>query len=285
MDAQRKESLARTMLGCLIEESRAHGVWVPDSIVDVLDKRDASFQNLWDATRAMMNVRPPWKASPQFLIAQDELLPDLIAEAGICTVADAEPCEGDARMSLWRGDITTLAADAIVNAANSGMTGCWQPLHYCIDNAIHTFAGVQLRAEMASIMEAQGHEEPTAHARITGAYNLPSKHIIHTVGPIAKGRLTEERRRQLARCYTACLDTANAHDCLSIALCCISTGVFGFPRKEAAEIAVRTVREWLADHSDSPMVVVFNVFGDEDEAIYRDLLQLDQKGASHVQIR
>ncbi|MCF2706810.1 protein-ADP-ribose hydrolase [Arcanobacterium haemolyticum] len=223
----------------------------------------------------MMNVRPPWRARPEFLTAQDELLSTLISEKGISTVADAIPCQEDARMLLWRGDITTLATDAIVNAANSGMTGCWHPLHSCIDNAIHTFAGVQLRAEMASLMEEQGHEEPTAHARLTSAYNLPAQYVIHTVGPIANGKPTDEHRQQLANCYTACLDTAAAHDCLSIALCCVSTGVFGFPQREAAEIATRTVRQWLVDHPQSPMRVVFNVYGETDEAIYRDVLEFE----------
>lgn len=251
-----------------------HGRWVPGDAERLLSDPQASFDDLWLVFRSMVNVRPPWPASPEFLEDQDLLLPALIEQAGVHTVADAEPSPGDRRMLLWRGDITTLQADAIVNAANSAMTGCWQPLHYCIDNAIHTYAGVQLRALMASIMEAQGHEEPTGHAKITPAFNLPSKHIIHTVGPIASGRPTDTHRRQLALSYRACLDTAYANDCLSIALCCISTGVFGFPQEEAASIAVRTVREWMAEHPESALIVVFNVFGEVDEALYRRQLNL-----------
>lgn len=272
MDAQRKLELVRFLVQELIDEARQHGTWVAPEFVSAAEDADASFDQLWLAFRALVNIRPPWPASSQFLVAQDELLQGLIEEAGISTMADATPFHGDARIRLWRGDITTMATDAIVNAANSQMTGCWQPLHYCIDNAIHTYAGVQLRAEMAAIMEAQGHEEPTGHAKITPAYNLPSKHIIHTVGPIASGRPTDEHRRQLAQSYTACLDTAHAHDCLSIAFCCISTGVFGFPQGEAASIAFSTVRAWYDAHPDSSLVCVFNVFGDADEALYRQLL-------------
>ena len=274
MNPDRKEALARFVLDYLVKEARSHGAWVLDDAAAVAADPSASFESVWLAARAMMNVRPPWKASAEFLMAQDELLAALIAEMGVSTLASCEACSNDARIRLWRGDITTLAVGAIVNAANSGMTGCWQPLHYCIDNAIHTFAGVQLRVKMAELMEAQGHEEPTGQARITSAYNLPAKHIIHTVGPIANGRPTDEHRTQLAHSYRACLDTAEAQDCLSMAFCCISTGVFGFPQREAAEIALETVREWLASHTDSPLIVIFNVFGESDEAIYRELLGL-----------
>jgi O-acetyl-ADP-ribose deacetylase (regulator of RNase III) len=178
----------------------------------------------------------------------------------------ADPC-----LRLWRGDITTLAADAIVNAANSQMLGCWVPGHFCIDNAIHSYAGVQLRAECARVMAAQGHEEATGLAKVTAAYNLPAQHVIHTVGPIADGHPTDLHRRQLASCYESCLDLAGSLGLRSLAFCCISTGVFGFPQREAAQIAVRTVRAWL-DGADAGMTVVFNVFGDEDERIYQELL-------------
>ncbi|MCI8468974.1 MAG: protein-ADP-ribose hydrolase [Eggerthellaceae bacterium] len=274
MDATRKEDLARQLVGYLVEEARAHGRGVPGDIAGLAADPRAGFDRLWPAFRALVNVRPPWPAQPSFLVAQDELLPALIEEAGVSTVADAEPSPLDGRVRLWRGDITTFACDAIVNAANAQMTGCWQPLHYCIDNAIHTFAGVQLRAETAALMAAQGHDEPTGHAKVTGAYNLPAKHVIHTVGPIAAGRPTAEHRRQLARCYEACLDAAAARDCLSLAACCVSTGVFGFPQDEAARIAVATVRGWYADHPDSALITVFDVYGDGDEALYRDLLGL-----------
>ena len=227
----------------------------------------------WLQFRALVNTRPPWPASSEFLGLQDELLRGMIAESGVHEIGEALVSPADGRLRLWRGDITTLAADAIVNAANSQMLGCWAPLHYCIDNAIHTFAGVQLRIECARIMSEQGHDEPTGRAKITPAYNLPSKRVIHTVGPIANGRPTALHREQLASCYKSCLDAASAEDLRSVAFCCISTGVFGFPREEAAEIAVRTVREWLDAHS-SEMVVVFNVFGEADELIYRRILGL-----------
>ena len=160
-----------------------------------------------------------------------------------------------------------------MNAANSQMLGCWVPGHHCIDNAIHTYSGVQLRAECARIMDAQGHEEPTGAAKITDAYNLPAKHVIHTVGPIANGHPTDLHRNQLASCYRSCLDLAVDHGLRSIAFCCISTGVFGFPQREAAAIAVQTVGDWLsANRSD--MTVVFNVFSGKDKSIYAELLGL-----------
>jgi O-acetyl-ADP-ribose deacetylase (regulator of RNase III) len=188
-------------------------------------------------------------------------------------VGEAEPSPADGRLRLWRGDITTLAADAIVNAANSQMLGCWVPGHHCIDNAIHTFAGVQLRLACALLMQAQGHEEPTGQAKVTDAYNLPTKRIIHTVGPIANGLPTARHRAELASCYRSCLDAAAAEGLHSLAFCCISTGIFGFPQEEAAGIAVRTVRAWL-DEAATDLVVVFNVFGAKDELLYRGLLGL-----------
>ena len=154
------------------------------------------------------------------------------------------------------------------------MTGCWAPLHYCIDNAIHTFAGVQLREACANLMAAQGHPEPTAQAKVTDAYNLPARYVIHTVGPIADGRPTDTHRRQLTECYQACLDAVAGAGLASIAFCCISTGVFGFPQAEASSIAVATVRRWLDEHPDASMTVVFNVFSETDEHLYRPMLGL-----------
>ena len=231
----------------------------------------ADATELWDAFRALVNTRPPLPADDGWLAEQDELLQAKIAEAGIATVDDAAVCPDDERLRVWRGDITTLEADAIVNAANSALLGCWVPGHFCIDNAIHTFSGVQLRIACNDIMQAQGHEEPTGTAKITDAYNLPSKHVLHTVGPIANGYPTDEHREQLASCYRSCLDLAAAYKLRSVAFCCISTGVFGFPQEEACEIAVRTVRTWLADH-DADMTVVFNVFGKRDEQLYQSAL-------------
>ena len=186
----------------------------------------------------------------------------------------------DAFLYLWQGDITTLAADAIVNAANSAMTGCYIPNHRCIDNAIHTFAGVQLRLYCHAYMQEQAgkkgasYAEPTGQAMLSPAYNLPSKFILHTVGPIVGDALTEEDGKLLASCYTSCLNLASRHQLESIAFCCISTGEFHFPNDRAAEIAIRTVRDWLMKHPSSTVTkVVFNVFKNEDLEIYRSLLQ------------
>lgn len=259
MNLDRKKEL----LGYLVEglcAERGHAVPFTENVGE-----------LWKTFRALVNTRPPMPAGSSWLEAQDELLAGLIEEEGIASVEDGVVCSFDDRIRLWQGDITTLAADAIVNAANSQMLGCWVPGHHCIDNAIHTFAGVQLRLECAHIMAAQGCEEPTGCAKITAAYNLPSRHVIHTVGPIANGRPTELHRAQLASCYRSCLELAQENNLSSIAFCCISTGVFGFPQREAAEIAVRTVGEWL-DHTGAQITVVFNVFSDKDYDIYNDLL-------------
>ncbi len=234
----------------------------------------SSTEELWDFFRACVNTRPPMQASEAFLADQDELLRGMIGEAGIATLQNATQSTVDERLFLWRGDITALEVDAIVNAANSQMLGCWVPGHFCIDNAIHTFAGVQLRYECNEIMQAQGHEEPTAQAKITQAWNLPSKRIIHTVGPIAMGSPTELHAAQLAQCYEKCLDAAASENLHSIAFCGISTGVFGFPADKASKIAVRTVRDWLDKHPDANMQVIFNVFSKSNELLYRELLQL-----------
>lgn len=217
--------------------------------------------------RALMNVRPPEPVGEDFLKIQDEYLQTELSEKGVTDIADLSPAEDN--IYLWRGDITTLKCGAIVNAANSGMTGCYQPCHNCIDNCIHTFAGVRLRLECAGIMEKQGCPEPTGQAKITQAYALPCDHVIHTVGPIVSGKLTAEHCRLLESCYQSCLELAVQNGIDSIAFCCISTGVFGFPKKEAAEIAVRTVRDFLKSHS---IKVIFNVFGSEDYDIYRKIL-------------
>ena len=234
-----------------------------------------SNDDLFAGFRALVNTRQPLPASKDFIQAQDELLQALITEKGVSRVEDADQAPDDPRIRVWQGNIVTFAADGIVNAANSQMLGCWQPGHHCIDNAIHTFAGIQLRAECSQLMQAQGHEEPTGSAKITGAYNLPAKHVIHTVGPIADGHPTPQHREQLASCYSSSLDLAHEQGLSSIALCGISTGIFGFPREEAARIAVKTVRAWLAKHPASKLVVVFDVYGAEDEATYRHLLGME----------
>ncbi len=250
------------LVGCLLEE---RGERSPTGLDGETEAR------LFNRFRALVNTRPPQLASAEFLQVQDRVLRGMIAEAGVTDASALPPALSDARLSLWRGDITTLAADAIVNAANSQMLGCWVPGHFCIDNAIHTFAGVQLRAECARLMEAQGYPEPTGMAKVTPAYNLPSRWIIHTVGPIADGCPTKVDGGLLSDCYRSCLDAAADLGCETLAFCCISTGVFGFPQKEAAAIAVSTVREWLEAHR-SAMRVVFNVFSQKDEEIYHELL-------------
>lgn len=204
------------------------------------------------------------------LSVQDEYLLQVNAEKGVVTLSDMEEIQPD--IYIWKGDITRLKVGAIVNAANSGMTGCYQPCHNCIDNCIHTYAGIQLRITCARIMEAQGYEEPTGQAKITPAYNLPCDYVIHTVGPVVWGKLTEEHEELLASCYQSSLEIAGANKVDSIAFCCISTGIFMFPNERAAEIAIKTVKEYK-EKTGSSMKVIFNVFKDLDEDIYRELLR------------
>ncbi|MDO4962173.1 MAG: protein-ADP-ribose hydrolase [Eubacteriales bacterium] len=220
--------------------------------------------------RGLMNVRMPGEIGADFLEVQNEYLKEELAEKGIVTLEEIQ--FSDESIGIWKGDITRLAVDAIVNAANSGMTGCYVPNHTCIDNCIHTFAGVQLRCECGRIMRIQGYEEPTGKAKLTPGYNLPAKHVLHTVGPIVQGRVTRHDEELLASCYTSCLDLAAENGLESVAFCCISTGVFHFPNQRAAEIAVQTVREYLKKDS-SVKKVIFNVFKDMDEQIYRELLE------------
>lgn len=221
--------------------------------------------------RSLFNVRMPKPVSKEFLKIQDQYLTERNSERGITDVENLTPVSSDNRLYIWQGDITTLRCDAIVNACNSQMLGCFSPMHACIDNFIHTYAGVQLRLKMNEIMEAQGHEEPTGQAKITSGYNLPAKYILHTVGPIIQWEVTKEDEELLASCYRKCLELAAENGAESIAFCCLSTGVFRFPQKRAAEIATSTVKEFLA--SDSRVKkVIFNVFKDEDLKIYEGLL-------------
>ncbi len=220
--------------------------------------------------RSLVNVRMPAPVSEEFLEIEDAFLKEETKRKGVTHFADLTPVEKD--IYLWQGDITTIDTQAIVNAANSQLLGCFAPCHACIDNCIHTFAGVRLRSKCGEIMRAQGHEEPTGKAKITPAYNLPCKYVIHTVGPIVQGSLTKRHEDLLASCYRSCLDIAEENNVESIALCCISTGVFMFPNQRAAEIAVDTVKAWLAE-TGSQMKVVFNVYKDLDLKIYSELLQ------------
>lgn len=222
--------------------------------------------------RSLVNIRPAVKADEDYLEAEDRFLREEMSRRGITDISELVPCEDG--IYLWQGDITLLRCGAIVNAANSGLTGCWRPCHGCIDNAIHTFAGVRLRYECSKIIEKQGHEEMTGGAKLTKAYNLPCEYVIHTVGPIVNGRLTPRHCEALRSCYVSCLETAVENHIDSIAFCCISTGVFGFPQKKAAEIAVETVREF---RKNNDIRVIFNVFKDEDAEIYGRLLGQNKK--------
>lgn len=220
--------------------------------------------------RALMNVRTPKECPPLFWQIQDAYLAEETKEKGITRLEDLP--EVQPGIYLWQGDITTLACDAIVNAANSGMTGCYVPNHRCIDNCIHTYAGMQLRLDCARMMQRQGFPEPTGQAKITPAYNLPCRYILHTVGPIIQWKVTRTDRELLASCYRSCLELAAENSLESVAFCCISTGGFHFPNEEAAEIAVKTVKDFLEKES-SVKKVIFNVYKDLDKEIYENLLR------------
>lgn len=227
--------------------------------------------------RSLMNIRMPGYLSPEILQLQDEYLHARAEEKGIVTLADIPVTEGV--ISIWQGDITRLAADAIVNAANSQMLGCFVPMHTCIDNCIHTFAGIQLRFECSRQMTrlraryGSSYEQPTAVPMLTDGYNLPAKKVIHIVGPIVSGRLTLAHEQDLADCYTNTLDMCAENGLRSLAFCCISTGVFRFPPERAAQIAVKTVRDWLVEHEGTMDRVIFNVFSDRDRNIYEALFK------------
>ena len=282
----RLEWLCRYLLD---ENPRYRQMPVPDSL-----------QERRDLFRALMNVRPPMPASEEFLRMQDEELQAQLTKKGLVTLADLDdswrsserPAEtvseglsrgligreprgsfgGRAPAKVWQGDITRLKVDAIVNAANSQMLGCFVPLHRCIDNAIHSAAGVQLRLACEEMMH--GTEEPTGSARITPGFNLPAKYVIHTIGPIVTTPLPlRQQEAQLASCYTSCLDLANKYGLASIAFCCISTGEFRFPNDQACEIAVSTVRSWMTSHPESSVkTVIFNTFKDIDHELYQNAL-------------
>lgn len=242
----------------LAERGEYTDIRVPD---DLSEKRKL--------LRSLMNVRPPVPVSAEFLAVQDSYLQERLAERVITRPEDLAPVRPG--LYLWQGDITTLAADAIVNAANSQMLGCFVPCHGCIDNAIHTFAGVQLRLACSQIMAQQGRAEKTGSAKITPAFNLPCRYVLHTVGPIVHGRLAERDKQLLASCYRSCLTLADQNGVQSIAFCCISTGEFHFPNERAAQIAVETVKAYK-EQTGSKMEVIFNVFKEIDADIYRKLL-------------
>ena len=225
-------------------------------------------KNQFHLFRSLVNVRPPMPVSSHFLKIQDEYLQSELSGKGITDIESLTTIEED--LYLWQGDITTLKCGAVVNAANTQMLGCFCPCHGCIDNAIHTFAGVQLRLECDNLMKQQGHEEQAGQAKITPAFNLPSRYVLHTVGPIIQGKLKQSDCELLAGCYGSCLALAEKNKVTSIAFCCISTGEFHFPNEKAAEIAVQAVRNYKSQ-TQSKIKVVFNVFKDMDYEIYRKL--------------
>ena len=257
-------------LDTLVEAFKADSVQYKDL------KRPEDNENKRRILRSLMNIRMPKKLDDSVLAVQDEYLRERIREKGVVGLSDIPEIKDG--MSIWQGDITHLAVDAIVNAANSQMLGCFVPMHTCIDNCIHTFAGVQLRAECNRQMNqlrvryGRDYEQPTAVPMLTDGYNLPAKKVVHIVGPIVEGRLTTALEQDLANCYRNTLDLCAENALRSVAFCCISTGVFRFPNKRAAEIAVDTVSKWLDEHKERIDRVIFNVFKDEDKAYYEELL-------------
>lgn len=251
-----------------------------DYLIETLRAEDAHYAKLEipqspqgkrSLLRGLLNVRPARPVTQMFLQVQNQYLQTERDSMGVVPLSACEPT-GNPRLLLWQGNITKLAASAIVNAANSALLGCFIPSHNCIDNAIHSAAGVQLRLACASIMAKQGAPEPTGAAKITKGYNLPANYVLHTVGPIVNGPLTAQHRALLAKCYSSCLALAAQHKLGSVAFCCISTGEFHFPPKEAAQIAVQTVTNYMATHT-TPEKVIFNVFKNEDYALYKRILR------------
>lgn len=256
---EQRQALIRRLLA---EDRRYRGLTVPEDE-----------QGQRDLLRSLMNVRPPRPVDGDFLRLQDEYLAAERESRGVTDGEALAPIPTDERIVLWQGDITTLKVDAIVNAANSGLRGCFYPLHGCIDNLIHSRSGVQLRLLCDEIMVRQGHEEPTGQAKLTPAFNLPCSYVLHTVGPIIRGAPSRRDGELLASCYRACMALAAEQGCASLAFCAISTGEFHFPKEEAARIAVTTVREVLAGEPRLRRVI-FCVYSDESLAVYRRVLEL-----------
>jgi len=267
----KKKMTQKQRLDTLVEAFKADSVQYKDL------QTPADTEGKRRILRSLMNIRMPKKLDDSVLTVQDEYLRERVLENGIVTLSGIPVIRNG--MSIWQGDITRLAVDAIVNAANSQMLGCFVPMHTCIDNCIHTFAGVQLRAECSRQMNllrekyGRDYEQPTAVPMLTDAYNLPAKKVIHIVGPIVRYELTPELEKDLADCYLNTLDMCLDHNLKSVAFCCISTGVFHFPNKRAAEIAVSTVDSWLSQHPGAIERVIFNVFKDEDKKYYEELIR------------
>lgn len=270
-NSMKKKMTQKQRLDTLVEAFKADSVQYKDL------QTPADTEGKRRILRSLMNIRMPKKLDDSVLTVQDEYLRERVLENGIVTLSGIPVIRNG--MSIWQGDITRLAVDAIVNAANSQMLGCFVPMHTCIDNCIHTFAGVQLRAECSRQMNllrikyGKDYEQPTAVPMLTDAYNLPAKKVIHIVGPIVQYELTPELEMDLADCYLNTLDMCLDHNLKSVAFCCISTGVFHFPNKRAAEIAVSTVDSWLSQHPGDIERVIFNVFKDEDKKNYEELIR------------
>lgn len=255
--SQRRIYLIESLLK---EREEYHDIQIPENEMDQKS-----------LLRALINVRLPKEMDAQFLSIQNAYLQEETKLKHVTKVSDLTPIQD--RIYLWQGDITALECDAIVNAANSGMTGCYIPNHTCIDNCIHTYAGIQLRLDCDKIIKEQGHEEETGKAKITKAYNLPCQYVLHTVGPIIQRKVTKKDCELLRSCYWSCLELADQYNIKTIAFCCISTGVFHFPNDMAAQIAVDTVKEY---QKNSEIEVIFNVFKDQDKFIYQQILGYNQ---------
>ena len=266
----KEKTLQEQRLDMLVEAFKADSVQYKD--LQTPEDNEGKRQIL----RSLMNIRMPKKLDDSVLTLQDQYLRERILEKGVVGLADIPEVKDG--MSIWQGDITRISVDAIVNAANSQMLGCFVPMHTCIDNSIHTFAGVQLRAECNRQMNrlriryGKNYEQPTAVPMLTNGYNLPAKKIIHIVGPVVENQLTSALEKDLADCYRNTLDLCAENGLRSVAFCCISTGVFRFPNQRAAEIAVETVSKWLVEHRGQIERVIFNVFKDEDKVYYEELL-------------
>ena len=258
LDAKGKREATETLLKWLLRER------------GMIAAFSATTEKKRALVRAYMNERPAHPLPAEMIAVQDRLFWTESLERGIVSPESLGQKNG---ISLWQGDIRRLAADGIVNAANKGLLGCFLPNHNCIDNVIHSAAGMQLRDDCAKLIAAQGHEEDCGDCKLTRAYNLPSKYVLHTVGPMVRREVTENDRAMLRSCYQACLDLAAEAGLASVAFCCISTGVFSFPQAEAAEIATGAVLRWKMRHSDVKLHVIFNTFLDSDTAIYRNILR------------
>ena len=237
--------------------------------------RDQVERRRW--VRAALTVRPPGHLAPELVQGTDRLLQAELFNAPLTNAAELPRLVSkdaiSARLSIWEGDITTLQVDAITNAANAELLGCYQPFHGCIDNAIHCAAGPRLREDCHQIVTHQGAPESTGRAKVTRGYNLPSRYVLHTVGPVVReGDATAEHAGQLASCYTTCLSLAAELGLSSVALCAVSTGVFGYPMAKAAQVAVESVTAWLRHHPDGPSHVVFNTYGEAATKAYSKAL-------------